>query len=88
MTSLAPIEADELAPVAEDLSIWLIPGRAKDPSLAITQAVDAERPGFRRVFLSERFDLKDAGALLEGCSPAPAASRRGPGSWPRVLEAR
>ena len=47
MTSLAPIEADELAPVVEDLSIWLIPGRTKDPSLAITQAVDAERLGFR-----------------------------------------
>jgi len=66
VTSLAPIEADELAPVVEDLSIWLIPGRTKDPSLAITQAVDAERLGFRRVFLSERFDLKDAGALLGG----------------------
>lgn len=58
--------ADQLAPVAEDLSIWLIPGRVKDPSPAIPQAIDAERLGFRRVFLSERFDLKDAGALLGG----------------------
>ena len=55
-----------LAPVADDLSIWIIPGRVKDPSPAIPQAVDAERLGFRRVFLSERFDLKDAGALLGG----------------------
>ena len=66
MTALSPIAEGELAPVADDLSIWLIPGRVKDPSPAITQAEDAERLGFRRVFLSERFDLKDAGALLGG----------------------
>jgi 5,10-methylenetetrahydromethanopterin reductase len=63
---LAPTNSDALAPLAEDLSIWLIPGRTREPSLAITQAIDAERIGFRRVFLSERFDLKDAGALLGG----------------------
>lgn len=66
MRTLAPLAPDVMAPVAEDLSIWLIPGRVRDPSPAITQAVDAERLGFRRVFLSERFDLKDAGALLGG----------------------
>jgi probable F420-dependent oxidoreductase len=66
VTNLDPVNADALAPLVEDLSIWLIPGRVKDPSPAITHAVDAERLGFRRVFLSERFDLKDAGALLGG----------------------
>ena len=58
--------AGALTPVAEDLSIWLIPGRTTTPGDAITQAIDAEQLGFKRVFLSERFDLKDAGALLGG----------------------
>jgi 5,10-methylenetetrahydromethanopterin reductase len=61
-----PLDAESLAPVSDDLSIWIIPGRVRDPSVAIDQAIDAERLGFRRVFLSERFDLKDAGALLGG----------------------
>jgi 5,10-methylenetetrahydromethanopterin reductase len=56
----------ELAPLVDDLSIWVIPGRTKDPGQAITQAEEAERLGFKRIFLSERFDLKDAGALLGG----------------------
>jgi alkanesulfonate monooxygenase SsuD/methylene tetrahydromethanopterin reductase-like flavin-dependent oxidoreductase (luciferase family) len=33
---------------------------------ALDDAVDAERLGFRRVWLSERYDLKDVGALLGG----------------------
>ncbi|MHB8694510.1 MAG: TIGR03857 family LLM class F420-dependent oxidoreductase [Solirubrobacteraceae bacterium] len=66
MTNLSPLEQNALAPVVPDISIWLIPGRVTDPSLAIPHAIDAERLGFRRVFLSERFDLKDAGALLGG----------------------
>jgi probable F420-dependent oxidoreductase len=56
----------ELAPLVDDLSIWVIPGRTRDPAQAIAQAEDAERLGFKRVFLSERFDLKDAGALIGG----------------------
>src|SRR5262245_11035878 len=56
----------QLAPVADDISIWIIPGRVRDPAPAIPQAIDAERLGFRRVFLSERFDLKDAPAILGG----------------------
>ena len=62
----APVGSEELAPLVQDLSIWIIPGRTKDPGQAITQGVQAERLGFNRVFLSERFDLKDAGALLGG----------------------
>jgi probable F420-dependent oxidoreductase len=48
------------------MSIWIIAGRTRDPGQAITQGIEAERLGFNRVFLSERFDLKDAGALLGG----------------------
>jgi len=69
MTTLSPHQPDEgLEPVVEDLGIFLIAGRAKDPSIALTQGEDAERLGFRRAWLSERYDLKDAGALLGGVS--------------------
>ena len=57
-----------LAPLVEDLGIYLIAGRTYDPGEAIRQGALAERLGFRRVFLSERFDLKEAGALLGGVS--------------------
>ncbi|MGU3498736.1 TIGR03857 family LLM class F420-dependent oxidoreductase [Mycobacterium sp. C31M] len=44
----------------------LVTGRVRTPRDALTEAVDAERLGFRRVFVSERYDLKEAGALLGG----------------------
>jgi probable F420-dependent oxidoreductase len=64
----------ELAPVVEDLSIYLICGRVTtrhEPGFThvasgLSDAVDAERLGFRRTWLSERYDLKDAGAFLAG----------------------
>lgn len=65
---------DELAPVTDDLGIYVVCGRVttrQEPGFthvgsALTDAVEAERLGFRRVWLSERFDLKDAGAMLAG----------------------
>jgi probable F420-dependent oxidoreductase len=58
------------------MSIYLIAGRVKPTpqqapgytfvGQAIPDAEDAERFGFRRVFLSERHDLKNAGAILGG----------------------
>jgi 5,10-methylenetetrahydromethanopterin reductase len=56
-------ESHPLDPLVSDMSIWLIPGRTHDPSEAITHGIAAERLGFRRAFLSERFDLKDASLL-------------------------
>jgi 5,10-methylenetetrahydromethanopterin reductase len=67
----------DLAPVVEDLSTFLLSGRAvasppTDPRLGPTvregmrDGVEAEQLGFRRAFLSERYDLKEAGALLGG----------------------
>jgi alkanesulfonate monooxygenase SsuD/methylene tetrahydromethanopterin reductase-like flavin-dependent oxidoreductase (luciferase family) len=88
MSALAPLTSEELAPLVEDLSIWLIPGRVKDPSEAITQAVDAERLGFRRAFLSERFDLKDAGALLGGVLARTSRLEAATGTWRRAPGAR
>jgi len=64
----------ELAPVVEDLSIYLICGRVTtrhEPGFThvasgLRDAIDAERLGFRRTWLSERYDLKDAGTFLAG----------------------
>ncbi|MGH7803768.1 MAG: TIGR03857 family LLM class F420-dependent oxidoreductase [Candidatus Binatia bacterium] len=62
----------------DDLSAYIIAGRvkarrsedsetaARTPALGIEDAVEAERIGFRRIFLSERWNLKEAGALLGG----------------------
>jgi 5,10-methylenetetrahydromethanopterin reductase len=64
--------------VVEDLSAFVIAGRtvsrtppdaqteteARTPRQGIKDGVDAERLGFRRVFLSERFNLKEAAVIL------------------------
>jgi 5,10-methylenetetrahydromethanopterin reductase len=64
----------------EDLSAYLISGRLKSrldtkprfessirtPLQGLDDAVEAERLGFRRVFVAERYDLKEAGAILGG----------------------
>jgi alkanesulfonate monooxygenase SsuD/methylene tetrahydromethanopterin reductase-like flavin-dependent oxidoreductase (luciferase family) len=38
----------------------------EDVPTGLDDAVEAERLGFRRVFLSERYNLKEAGVLLGG----------------------
>jgi probable F420-dependent oxidoreductase len=69
----------ELAPVIEDLSTYLICGRMlskppEDPRTgrSVAQGLEdarlAERLGLRRAFLSERLDIKDAGAFLGGAA--------------------
>jgi hypothetical protein len=58
-------------PVVEDLGSYLLTGRVtatERPGYThvgrgIDDAIEAERLGFRRVWLSERYDLKDVGAL-------------------------
>ncbi|HSV37596.1 MAG TPA: LLM class flavin-dependent oxidoreductase, partial [Nocardioidaceae bacterium] len=68
---------DALAPVLDDLSAYIIGGRVtarpqqatyitdgRSVAEGIADGVDAERIGFRRVFLSERWNLKEAGVLL------------------------
>jgi 5,10-methylenetetrahydromethanopterin reductase len=67
--------SDEL-PVIEDLSAFIIAGRVKarpsavsetagrTPAQGVQDGVDAEAIGFRRIFLSERWNLKEAGILL------------------------
>ena len=62
--------------VVEDLSAFIISGRvkahaageyetsARTPAQGIQDGVEAERLGFRRIFLSERWNLKEASVLL------------------------
>jgi len=57
---------DEPAPVVGDLSLYVRGGRVHSSADVITDAVEAERLGLRRLWLSERYDLKEAGALLGG----------------------
>jgi probable F420-dependent oxidoreductase len=77
MSTQAPAPSDDLAPVVEDMSTYLISGRVNssapdDPRLgrSVRQGIDdgviAEKLGFRRVFLSERHDIKEAGVFLGG----------------------
>lgn len=70
----------ELPPVVDDLSAFVLGGRLKSelpddvandtdvrtPAQGFADAVDAERIGFRRVWLSERFNIKEAAVLLSG----------------------
>lgn len=53
-----------LAPVVPDLSAYIAGGRIHDSRQVIAEAVDAEHLGLRRIWLSERYDLKEAGVLL------------------------
>lgn len=70
---------EALAPVVEDMSAWIIagavgsdPGRfhrateGRTPAQGIQDGVDAERLGFRRVWLSERWNIKLADVILAG----------------------
>jgi probable F420-dependent oxidoreductase len=63
--------------VLDDLSAYVIGGRvvqeprpveyesdARTPAQGVQDGVDAERIGFRRVFLSERWNLKEAAVIL------------------------
>lgn len=67
------------AHATEDVSTFVIAGQVvpapraaehestyRTPAQGIDDAVEAERLGFRRVFLSERWNIKEAGALLGG----------------------
>src|SRR5215470_491987 len=68
-----------LAPVAEDMGAFVIAGavssdpsrferetEGRTPAQGLEDGVDAERLGFRRVWLSERWDIKQADVILSG----------------------
>jgi probable F420-dependent oxidoreductase len=72
-------DSTALDPVCEDFSAFIIAGavssdpshferetEGRTPAQGIEDGVDAERLGFRRVFISERWDLKEADVILAG----------------------
>lgn len=88
----APLPEDELEPVVEDMSAYIQGGRVRSSAAAIDDAVEAERLGLRRVWLSERYDLKEAGVLLGGMAARTSRLELGtaalfPGSRPPILTA-
>ena len=56
-----------------ELSCYLLPGHSTTPADAISEARQAEAMGLGKVWLSERFDVKDAGVI---CSAALAVTER------------
>jgi len=61
------------APVLPELSCYLLPGHTTTPADAIGEARLAEELGLGKVWLSERFDVKDAGVI---CAAALAVTSR------------
>ena len=55
-----------------ELSCYLLPGHTTTPADAIEEAKQAEALGLGKVWLSERFDVKDAGVI---CSAALAVTK-------------
>ncbi len=79
-------------PVVDDLSLYVRGGRVHSSAEVITDAVEAERLGLRRLWLSERYDLKEAGVLLGGMAARTTRLELGtsalfPGSRPPILTA-
>lgn len=59
------------SPRFPELSCYLLPGHTKTPADAMDEARQAEALGLGKVWLSERFDVKDAGVI---CSAALAVT--------------
>jgi len=79
-------------PVVDDLSLYVRGGRLHSSADVISDAVEAERLGLRRLWLSERYDLKEAGVLLGGMAARTTRLELGtsalfPGSRPPILTA-
>lgn len=60
------------AQIYPELSCYLLPGHTQTPADAIEEARLAEKLGLGKVWISERFDVKDAGVI---CSAALTATR-------------
>ena len=60
------MSSHDLEPVVDDLSLYVQGGRISSSAAVIDDAVEGERLGLYRIWLSERYDLKEAGVLLGG----------------------
>jgi probable F420-dependent oxidoreductase len=80
-----------LDPVVEDWSGWMISGRVRSqrgdvpyetavrtPAEGMQDGVDAERIGYRRVYISERLNLKHAAVFLSGIAARTSRLELGP----------
>lgn len=61
-----PTRRREPPTVVDDLSLYVRGGRLRSSADVVPDAIEAERLGLFRLWLSERYDLKEAGALLGG----------------------
>jgi 5,10-methylenetetrahydromethanopterin reductase len=88
---MAMVDTQELPQVAEDLSAYIISGAVRSkqdasaratefrtPAQGIDDGVAAERLGFRRVWMAERWDIKHSATVLSGV--AARTSRIGVGA--------
>lgn len=66
-------------PVVNDLSITLLPGRQSSSLPGLHEAIDAERLGFKRAWLPERYNVKEAGVLLGAMGAVTSRIPLGPG---------
>jgi 5,10-methylenetetrahydromethanopterin reductase len=76
----------ELAPVVNDLSSYILAGRVTNASIGIEQAIEAERLGFRRIWISERYNMKECGVLFGAI--AARTTRLGVGTGAMTITAR
>ena len=60
-----------------ELGCYVLPGSAPDPRAAIEQARAAEALGFGAVWIGERYDTKDLGALAGALSQVTSRVRIG-----------
>jgi probable F420-dependent oxidoreductase len=61
--SVRPEVNHDLGETVAELGTFILPGRVKEPAAGLTEAVEAERAGLGKVWLSERYDLKDIGVI-------------------------
>ena len=65
--------------VVDDMSITLLPGRQRSSRPGLQEAIDAERLGFTRAWLPERYNIKEAGVLLGAMGSVTSRIPLGPG---------
>lgn len=67
-------------PPIQELGIYLLPGRIKDPARALVEARQAEELGLSAVWVAERHDLKDAGVMVGAVAASTQRIKVGLGS--------
>ena len=72
--------------VVEDMSVTLLAGRVTSSEPALAQVVDAEQLGFKRAWIPERYNIKEAGVMLGAM--AARTSRIGVGTGPMSISSR